>query len=119
MEVEGAVWHVQTILLWFETRLSCRPKGYVVDISVASHTVHLEPSRQVFNPWPDLPQFLQRCRYLHSASDFLQVPALNLLQSSGFFPLVGLNGFLELDPSEKPSILSGMTITEYNLLNCW
>ena len=111
------VWHVQTIPLWFETRLSCHLIGCVVDILVVNHTVHLEPSGQFFDPWPDLPQFLQRCWYLHSASDFLQVLALNLLRSSGFSPLEGLNGFLELDPSEKPSTPSGMTIVEYSLLN--
>ena len=86
---------------------------------VANHIVHLEPSVQVFDPWPDFLQFLQRCRYLHSASDFLHVPALNLLQSSGFSPLVGLNSFLELDLSEKLSTPSGMTIAEYNLLSRW
>ena len=86
---------------------------------VANRIVHLGPSVQVFDPWPDFPQFLQRCRYLHSTSDFLHVPALNLLHSSGFSPLVGLNGFLELDPSEKLSTPSGMTIAEYNLLNRW
>ena len=112
MGVKGVVWHVRTILLWFEIRLSCHPIGCVVDILVVNHIVHLELSGQFFDPWPDLPQFLQRCRYLHSASDFLQVPVLNLLQSSSFSPLEGLNGFLEVDPSEKPSTPSGMTITE-------
>jgi hypothetical protein len=51
--------------------------------SVGGHESHVEPVGQSFLEWPDFLQFLQICRYLQSASEFLQVPMLNLLQISG------------------------------------
>ena len=109
---EVEVWRVLTIQLWMEIGLSFLPIGCDVDTSVEDHISHFDPSWQFFNPCPDFPQFLQRCRYLHSASDFLQVLALNLLHISGLSLPLFFEGFLGVVPSELPSIPSGITMAE-------
>jgi hypothetical protein len=89
------------------------PKDYDGGTSVEDRIPHPLPSLQSFSPWPDFLHRLQEWRYLHSESEFWQVPALNLLQGSDFFePLSDLPGSLPDDLTEKFSTPSGMTMAE-------
>ena len=77
---------------------------------------HLLPCEQVLSPCPGLRQILQICLYLHSASEFLQVLALNLLHGSVLPIPRGFPVGFGVDFSDD-SIPSGMTMAEYSLVN--